>query len=374
VRIVVAPDKFKGSLTAAEAAAAIARGFRTAIEDCEVEEIPMADGGEGTVDAFLAGGAERRTLRVHGPLGDAVEAVYARSGDLAVVEMASASGLALLARERYDPLRASTYGTGELLAEIAREGARRCIVGIGGSATVDVGTGMLRALGVRFLDDSGSEIEGAMPGYERLARIELEHLDDRVRALDIAVASDVDNPLTGANGAARVFAPQKGASQQDVVTLERAASRIADVSAKTLGRDLRNVPGAGAAGGLGFALAAFLGARIERGALLVGRERGLGTALNGADLCATGEGKIDMQTLEGKTVSGVAEIARGAGVRVVAFGGLVESDAKKALAKLGVDAVETATGIPLDDALRRAGELLEAAARRYGAVARVARR
>lgn len=365
MRVVIAPDKFKGSLSAAEAADAIARGFHGAIPGCETVLVPMADGGEGTVDAFLCSGAARCVVRVCGPLGDPVEAIYARTGDLAVMEMASASGLGLLEKERYDPLHASTYGTGELLAAAAKAGARRCIVGIGGSATVDVGTGMLRALGVRFLDEAGGEIGDEMAAYEHLARIDIERLDRGVLAMEIAVASDVDNPLTGDRGAARVFGPQKGASPEEVELLERVIVHIADIAATTCGRDLRDEPGAGAAGGLGFALLAFVRAQIEPGALLVGRERGLDRALRGAALCATGEGSIDMQTLEGKSVIGVAEMARAAGVRVVAFGGRVEPDAAEALRKLGVETVETAPGILRDDALRRAAALLEEAAQNY---------
>jgi glycerate 2-kinase len=374
VRVVVAPDKFKGSLTATGAAEAIARGFKAANAGYETILVPMADGGEGTVEAFLAGGAQERRACVRGPLGDPVEARYARSDDLAVIEMASASGLALIAKERYDPIRADTFGTGQLLCTAAREGARRCIVGVGGSATVDVGTGMLRALGAKFLDESGAEIQGPMDAYLRLARIDVRQLDERVGAMNIAVASDVENPLTGEDGAARVFGPQKGASPEEVAVLERAAVRIADITAQTLGRDLRGVAGAGAAGGLGFALAAFLGARVERGALLVGKERGLDRALQGAALCATGEGKIDMQTLEGKTVAGVAEMARDAHVRVVAFGGVVDPKAAAALRERGVETVETAHGIPLEEALRHAASLLEKAAKDYGTAARVARR
>ncbi len=359
MRVVVAPDKFKGSLTAMQAAEAIARGFHHARGDWECRLIPMADGGEGTVDAFLAGGAQPRSVRVRGPLGDPVTAVYARNGDLAVIEMSSASGLALLSKDRYDPLHATTYGTGELLAAAAAAGAHRCIIGIGGSATVDAGTGMLRALGVRFLDGSGDEIGDAMARYEHLVSIDVSGLDRRVLAMEISVASDVDNPLTGEHGAARVFGPQKGASPQGVELLERVIARIADVAAATLGKDLRDLPGAGAAGGLGFALAAFLRARIERGALLVGRERGLDSALGEAQLCASGEGSIDAQTLEGKTVEGVAEMAKAVNVRMVAFGGRVAPDAAKALAARGVETVEIATGLALDVALRRAAELLE---------------
>ncbi len=359
MRVVIGPDKFKGSLSAMQAAEAIARGFRRSRPEWECQLVPMADGGEGTVDAFLASGAQRCSVRVRGPLGDPVEAIYARNGDLAVIEMSAASGLALLPKERYDPLHATTYGTGELLTSAAAAGARRCIVGIGGSATVDAGTGMLRALGVRFLDASGSEIDHGMPDYERLASIDVRGFNNRVTEMKIAVASDVDNPLTGEHGAARVFGPQKGASTRDVEMLDRVITHIADVAAATLGKDLRDMPGAGAAGGLGFALAAFLHARIERGALLVGKARGLDEALRGAGLCATGEGSIDAQTLEGKTVEGVAEMAKAAGVKLVAFGGRVEPETAKALAARGVETVEISTGLALDVALRRAAELLE---------------
>lgn len=374
MRVVIAPDKFKGSLTALQACRAIARGLRGAISDCATDLVPMADGGEGTVEAFLAAGARKRTRTVDGPLGTRVVATYACAGNAAIVEMASASGLQLLTKERYDPLHATTYGTGQLLAAAARDGVERCIVGLGGSATVDVGTGMLRALGVGFFDDAGNEISASMDEYERLARIDCSGLDGRVLAMEITVATDVDNPLLGENGAARVFGPQKGASARDVAVLERAAARIADVVAATLGRDERNAAGAGAAGGVGFALAAFLRARIEPGATVVAKAQGLDRKLAGADLCATGEGKIDLQTLEGKTVSGVSRMARAVGVPVVAFGGVVEPEAAAALKEWGVQCVETATGVPLDEALRRAPELLEKAARAYGAAARDARR
>lgn len=365
-RIVIAPDKFKGSLTAAEAAEAMARGFRSALR-CETTLVPMADGGEGTVEAFLAGGARRRVARVRGPLGEPVDAAFARSDDLAVLEMAAASGLSLLERGEYDPLHASTFGTGELLSAAAQSGARRCIIGIGGSATVDVGTGMMRALGARFLDESGADLGDDLTQYVRLARIVLDGVDESVRSMNISVASDVRNPLTGEDGAAAVFAPQKGASPQDVALLDRIATRIADVTASAIGKDLRAMPGAGAAGGLGFALAAFLGARIEEGVFVIAKERGLDRALEGADLCATGEGRIDMQTLDGKTVAGVAELARRAGVTAVAFGGDVRPDAADAFARRGVECVATASGLSKDDAIARAAPLLERACAQWAA-------
>lgn len=363
-RAVVAPDKFKGTLTALEAARTIERGFARAGWSCTL--CPMADGGEGTVQAFIDGGAERKVARVHGPLGDRVEAIFARSGELAIVEMAAASGLELVDPQRRDVMHATTYGTGELMRAALDDGARRLIVGVGGSATSDVGTGMLRALGVRFLDESNRELGDDLGAYEALRAIDAGGLDPRIAVVPIEVASDVDNPLTGTDGAASTYARQKGATPEQADRLDRIAARIADVTAQTLGRDCRNDPGAGAAGGLGFALMSFLHARLQHGAELIARERGLPDLLRVADLCATGEGKIDAQTLHGKTVAGVAALAREANVPVVAFAGNVDGEARAALAQRGIDAVQTAPAeMQREEAMRRAGELLEAAAYVY---------
>lgn len=363
MNVVIAPDKFKGSLTATEAARAIERGVMRAEPDARCVLCPMADGGEGTVDTFLERGAAPRTARVHGPLGARVEAVYALDGETAILEMASASGLALLERSQYDPMRTDTFGTGELIAAAMHAGATQLIVGIGGSATNDAGTGMLRALGVRFLDGDGEEIHGNMEAYERLATIDLDELDPQVARTRIEVAVDVDNPLCGPNGAAHTFAAQKGATPAQIEQLDRVLQHVADVSADVLGRDFRDVPGAGAAGGLGFALAAFLGAKLEPGVGLIARETGLDELLTGASLCMTGEGKIDMQTLHGKTVDGVAKIARERGVRVIAFGGVVEEEAAAKLAELGVQTVTIAPpGTPVEESIRLAAQFLEDAA------------
>jgi glycerate kinase len=363
-RAVVAPDKFKGALTALEAANAIERGFVRAGWNCTV--CPMADGGEGTVQAFIDGGAERKTAHVRGPLGDRVTAAFARNGDLAIVEMAAASGLELIDPQRRDIMHATTFGTGELVRAALDDGARRLIVGVGGSATSDVGTGMLRALGVRFLGEDGRELGDDLAAYEALHAIDARSLDARIAAIRIDVASDVDNPLTGTNGAASMYARQKGATPEQADRLDRIATRIADVTAQTLGTDRRNDPGAGAAGGLGFALMAFLHARLQHGAELIARERGLPDRLRVADLCATGEGRIDVQTLHGKTVAGVAALAREANVPVVAFAGKVEEDARAALAQHGIDSVQTAPAeMQKEEAMRRAGELLEVAAYVY---------
>ena len=361
--VVIAPDKFKGALTAMQASQAIERGVKRASPEIECKLCPMADGGEGTVETFLDRGAQRMTARVRGPLGKRVDAVFALDGHTAIVEMSSASGLGLLEKSQYDPTKTDTFGTGGLITAALSAGARRIIVGLGGSATNDAGTGMLRALGVRFLDASGDELREGILTYQRLASIDLEGLDDRVRDVQIDAAVDVDNPLCGPDGASHTFAKQKGATPEQIEQLDAVLEHIADVASKALGHDERNTPGAGAAGGLGFALSAFLDAKLERGVRLIAREAGLPDMMRGASLCMTGEGKIDMQTLHGKTVAGVADIARGCKVPVVAFGGKVDDDAKAALSERGIQAIQTAPAdMPAEQAMARAGEFLEEAA------------
>jgi glycerate kinase len=365
---VIAPDKFKGSLSAADAARAIERGVRATWPERDVVRLPMADGGEGTVDAFLASGWERVACRVRGPRGEAVDAAFAWSREpepRAVVEMAAASGLALLTHERYDPVRASTFGSGELVRAALERGARTVIVGLGGSATCDGGAGFLRALGCRLYDDAGRDVEPGGAGLERLAGIDVRDLDPRVRGVRFVGAADVDAPLLGPHGASLRFARQKGASPADVARLERALARFADVTAATLGVDFRNDAGCGAAGGLGFALHAFLGADLERGVDIVADTRDLSGLLAGASWCFTGEGSLDAQTLAGKTVLGVAARARAVGVRTVAFAGRIEARAADALAALGIVVVPLAEPpLDLSESIARGGELLERAAAR----------
>lgn len=361
--VVIAPDKFKGALTALQAAQAIERGVKNAEPDVECKLCPMADGGEGTVETFLDRGARRMTARVRGPLGKPVEAIFALDGDTAIVEMSAASGLGLLDKSQYDPTKTDTFGTGGLISAALSAGAQRIIIGLGGSATNDAGTGMLRALGIRFLDANGDELRQGILTYKRLASIDVDALDTRVKNVRIDAAVDVDNPLCGPNGASHTFAAQKGATAEQIERLDAVLEHIADVAAKTLGHDDRDAPGAGAAGGLGFALVAFLNAKLERGVKLIAGETGLPEMMRGASLCMTGEGKIDMQTLHGKTVAGVAEIARACDVPVIAFGGKVEGDAKAALAQRGVKAVQTApSDMPAEQAMARAAEFLEEAA------------
>ncbi len=336
MRVVIAPDKFKGRLTAMQAAQALHRGMRAVWPHAEFALVPMADGGEGTVEAFLHAGAQRRSARVTGPLGDPVDAPFAMQGLTAILEMACASGLSLVERDRLDPLHADTYGTGELLRAALDAGAKAIVIGIGGSATTDAGSGMMRALGVRFIAAPGEELGRDIEAYARLETIDVGALDARITSVPVVIAVDVDNPLCGPAGAARVFAPQKGANQAQIAALDRSLARIADVAARTLGRDESATPGAGAGGGVGYALMEFLNARMERGWQVIAKECGLEQALRGAQLCATGEGKIDSQTPRGKTVAGVAQLARRAGVAVVAFGGMVEDDGRRALEERGV--------------------------------------
>ena len=318
----------------------------------EFSIVAMADGGEGTVDAFLQNGAARLQARVHGPLGALVDAPFAMQDHTAIIELAAASGLMLVPENSRDILHSDTYGTGELIRAALDAGAERIIMGIGGSATNDCGTGMLRALGVRFIDEMGDDLDRGILRYSRLDEIDLSALDPRLRRTELIVASDVDNPLCGPNGAARTFAAQKGANPAQIALLDAALDHIADVAAVTLKRDERETPGAGAAGGVGYALMEFLNARMERGVQVIAKEVKLDEQLRHADLCATGEGKIDDQTLHGKTVAGVAELAKAENVPVVAFGAIVEPDARAQLEARGI-------------VVREAGDDLEKAARDY---------
>ncbi|HCP62318.1 MAG TPA: glycerate kinase [Actinobacteria bacterium] len=332
MRVVVAPDKFKGTLTAVQAARAIADGWLRAFPRAEVDLVPMADGGEGTLDTLVdALGGERFTERVSGPLGDPVDAVWAsvraEGGATAVVEMASASGLALLAPVRRAPLRTATYGTGQLIEAAAASGLRRLLVCIGGSASNDGGAGMAQAVGVRLLDAQGRDLAPGGAALLELALIDLSGLDRRVAAMRVIVATDVDNPLTGPNGAAAVYGPQKGASPEDVALLDRALGHFAAVIHRDLGVDVRNEPGAGAAGGLGAGLIAFLGAHMRPGVEVVMEAVGLRKRLQGADVVVTGEGSFDEQSLRGKTPAGVLRAAEELRVPAIVVCGQRSADA-----------------------------------------------
>lgn len=315
VKVVVAPDKFRGTLGAKEAAAAIAAGWRRSRPDWRVEQVPLADGGDGTLDVLLdVLGGEPRTATVTGPLGRPVEADYglvARpDGDLAIVEMARASGLALVPRHRRDPKVTTTRGTGELMLAACRAGARRVIVCAGGSATSDGGAGMAQALGFGLRDAAGREIAPGGAALLDLDRIDAGHLDAAVRGVEVTVATDVDNPLTGPNGAAATYGPQKGAGPDEVALLDRSLARFGEVVERDLGVEIAGVPGAGAAGGLAGGLIAFLGARLVPGVRVVMDAVGFERRLAGADFVVTGEGRFDAQSLHGKVPGAVLAAAR----------------------------------------------------------------
>ncbi|HEV3157997.1 MAG TPA: glycerate kinase [Candidatus Baltobacteraceae bacterium] len=365
MQILIAPDKFKGSCSAPDVAEALARGVRSVDPQSEITIIPMADGGEGTVAAFIAGGARALSCTVRGPLETPVHARFALDGTTAIVEMAAASGLVLLDPRERDARRASTYGTGEMIRSALDAGATRLLIGIGGSATNDAGAGMLSALGVRFLDERGRELEPGGAALACIASIDMSGLDARLRSIAVTVAADVDSPLCGRDGASVVYGSQKGASADDIVFLDAALSHFADVVAKTLGNDMRDLPGAGGAGGLGFALITFLGAKIRAGIDVIAEFQGLPQALQHADLCLTGEGRIDEQTLRGKTVAGVLRLARQTNTPVIAFTGSIDANAEAVLASKGVLVIPILDRVMnLDEAIREVSSLLERAAAR----------
>lgn len=322
-RVLIAADKFKGSLTAVQVAERVTRGLRSVVPDLQIEALPVADGGDGTVDAAVAAGFERREVRVAGPLGREVTAAFALRGDIAVVEMAEASGLQRLPPGVFAPLTASTYGSGELLRAALDAGARTIVFGVGGSATTDGGAGMLSALGARFLDGGGEPVAPGGGGLSGLARADLSGLDPRLASVELVLASDVDNPLTGPTGAPAVYGPQKGASPDDVETLDTALAHYAKVLEETFGpraAEYAVSPGAGAAGGIGYG-ALILGARFRPGIDVMLDVLGFAPALERASLVITGEGSLDEQTLHGKAPAGVAAAARAAGKEVVAVCG-----------------------------------------------------
>jgi len=357
MRIVVAPDKFKGSLPAADVAAAVAAGLRAVAGYAEILTMPVADGGDGTVDAAVAAGFERIPVTAAGPDGEPVRASYARRGDVAVVELACACGLALLPAGRRVPLTASSFGAGEVLRTALDAGARQVVLGVGGSASTDGGAGMLAALGARVLGADGEPVGREVTGrrvaggadLELVATLDLTGLHPAFRSgeASLTLAADVDNPLTGPDGAAAVYGPQKGASPDEVARLDAGLARWAAVVAATVGKDWSRAPGAGAAGGVGFAAMAVLGARMRPGIELVLELTGLESRLAGADLVITGEGSLDEQSLAGKAPVGVARAAARHGVPVVAVAGrntLTQAE----LAAAGIAAVYPLTAIEPD--------------------------
>ncbi len=367
MRVVVAPDSFKGSMTSPEAARAMALGVADA-GDHDVLEVPLADGGEGTLDALLrAAGGTRETVRVRGPLGEerAAELGYLPDGT-AVVEMARASGLELIPPHRRDPLVTTTCGTGELILHAIRRGARRVLVALGGSGTVDGGAGAATALGFRLLDARGEDIPPGGRGLLALSEIDDSGVPPAVREVEVLVACDVDNPLLGERGAARVFGPQKGASPEALRLLEEGLGRLAELLRRYAGRDVADLPGAGAAGGLGAGLAGLLGARLLPGIELILDAVDFDRLLVGADLLLTGEGRIDAQTLYGKAPYGAARRARGRGIPVIGLAGSLGPGAEGCIGPHCFDSVFSIVPGPVteEEAVARGREFLRQASRR----------
>ncbi|WP_437095796.1 glycerate kinase [Streptomyces sp. enrichment culture] len=366
-RVLVAADKFKGSLTAVEVADRVTAGLRRIVPDLVVEALPVADGGDGTVAAAVAAGFERREVRVAGPLGDEVTAAYALRGDTAVVEMAEASGLQRLPEGVFAPLTASTHGSGELLRAALDAGARTIVFGVGGSATTDGGAGMLSALGARFLKADGEPVAPGGGGLAELATADLSGLDPRLGEVELVLASDVDNPLTGPKGAPAVYGPQKGASPRDVERLDAALAHFAEVLEGVVGPEAAEYaasPGAGAAGGIGYG-ALLLGAGFRPGIAVMLDVLGFAPALGRADLVVTGEGSLDQQTLHGKAPAGVAAAARAAGKEVVAVCGRLALPPEE-LGRAGIRRAYALTDLEPDVAkcIADAGPILERTAER----------
>lgn len=362
MKIVIAPDSFKESLSAPEVAKAIARGVHQALPSANTICLPMADGGEGTVEAVLgATHAERRTRTVQNANGDPIVASWALLEDgTAVIEMAAAAGLEHIPRDQRNPLRASSHGVGELILDAINAGTKRLVLGLGGSATNDAGAGMMQALGLRILDQHGTPLEPGGAALARCHRIDTSGLDPRLSALDVTIASDVNNPLCGPSGASAVFGPQKGASPDQVKQLDQALACFANACQAAQAKDVRDLPGSGAAGGVGFAAHAFMNTRFRPGVEVIAEISGLADAIRGAALVITGEGKMDAQTLHGKTPMGVANIAKAAGVPVVAIAGSL-GPGYQALYRVGIAAAFSITSGPmsLDEACKQASDLLE---------------
>jgi len=377
LRIVVAPDSYKGSLSALGVAQAMERGILRVFPDADVCKIPMADGGEGTVDALLAAtGGERRQSEVSDPLGKRVTAQWGILGDgrTAVIEMAAASGLMLLAAEQHNPRITTTYGTGELMRTALDAGLRKIILGIGGSATNDGGTGMARALGARFLDADGRALADGGAALTRLQDIDLSGFDPRLRETEIIVACDVDNPLCGPRGASAVFGPQKGATPAMVAELEAALAHFAAIAQSATGRDVADQAGAGAAGGLGAGLLFFTSGQLKPGVDIVLDAVGFSELVKDADFVITGEGCTDFQTAFGKAPVGVARCAKQFGIPVFCLSGSLGQDADDVLA-LGIDAVLSIAARPmtLAESMGAAGSMIETASARLCRIIKASR-
>ncbi|MGW8377636.1 glycerate kinase [Streptomyces sp. ODS28] len=367
-RVLIAADKFKGSLTAVEVAERVTAGIHRVRPEAQVESLPVADGGDGTVAAAVAAGFERHETQVTGPTGAPVTAAFAldAGSSTAIVEMAEASGLQHLPPGAFAPLTATTYGTGEVIRAAVDAGARTIVFGVGGSATTDGGAGMLEALGARFLDEDGDPVPHGGGPLREMVSADLSGLDSRLEDVDVVLASDVDNPLTGPKGAPAVYGPQKGASEEDVAVLDTGLEHFAKILSEAVGEralEIAESPGAGAAGGIGYGALVGLNARFRPGIEVLFEVLGFGPALERAEIVITGEGSLDEQTLHGKAPAGVAAAAREAGKPVYAVCGRLAID-RKALKGAGIERAYALTDLESDPkrCIAEAGPLLEQAA------------
>lgn len=364
MKVVIAPDSFKDSLSAHGIAQAIALGWQQVFPDAEIIQCPMADGGEGSIEAVLeVCSGQWREQMVQGPLGEAVLAKWGwlDTKKIAIIEMAQASGIQLLQPSQRDACHSSTYGTGQLILAALDAGAKQIILTIGGSATNDAGAGLLNALGAKFLDADHQVLPAGGIALQNLALIDLENFDSRIQQTKFLLAADVTNPLCGPNGASHIFGPQKGASPQQVLALDQALSHFADVTGQYFDFDQRNETGAGAAGGLGFAAKTFLKAEFRSGVEVIAELNQLTAKIQGADWVITGEGKFDEQTLNGKTPFGVAQIAQAANIPVIVIAGTLGEN-YQALYQYGITAAFSLTSGPtsLEEACQNTAELIRA--------------
>ncbi|KPA52903.1 glycerate kinase [Photobacterium leiognathi subsp. mandapamensis] len=377
MKIIIAPDSYKESLTAMEVATAIENGFRQVMPNAEYIKLPMADGGEGTVQSLVD--ASNGTIierSVTGPLGEQVSGFFGLMGDdkTAIIEMAAASGLHLVSPERRNPMLTTSFGTGELILAALDQGVKHIIIGIGGSATNDGGIGMAQALGIRFLDENNKQISYGGGALDRLHRIDMSNIDPRLRSVKLEVACDVDNPLCGEKGASQVFGPQKGATPEMIAQLDNNLAHYAEIIKRDLGRDVKDMAGAGAAGGMGAALLGLFNAQLRSGIEIVMDAVNLADVIKEADLVITGEGRIDSQTIHGKTPIGVARTAKRFNKPVIGIAGSLSYDCN-VVHEHGIDAVFSVVprSVSLAEALSEAAINVELTARNVAAIYALAR-
>lgn len=376
MKIVIAPDSFKESLSSLEVACAIESGFKEVYPNASFQKVPIADGGEGTVEALvMATNGHINKTSVIAPLGEKVESFYGVCGDkkTAIIEMAASSGLDLVPQKKRNPLITTSFGTGELILKALDDGYRKFIIGIGGSATNDAGAGMLQALGVKLLDKNGKDIGYGGESLSKLTKIDISSLDSRIKNCDIEVACDVTNPLTGPSGASAIFGPQKGATPQMVETLDRCLSHFASLVKEQLGKDIDKQAGAGAAGGLGASLLGFLNARLILGVQIVIKHTNFRELVKDADLVITGEGRMDGQSIFGKAPIGIAKVAKEYGVETIALAGSLGSDVS-IVREHGINAVFSVVNTPcsLSEALKNASKNVQETARNVAEVIKLA--